>query len=126
MESVEDLRVSLEGRKAELLSELSSIEEALSAIGGTSSGGSVVSMERRERRGHRGRRRAGASRGDQALELLRRRPGQTIPEMASQMGVQPNYLYRVLPRAGATQDDQRRWYPPETAPAPTTPTPAAA
>jgi hypothetical protein len=45
------------------------------------------------RRGRRG----GNTRATQALELVRSRPGITIPEMAQQMGIKQNYLYRVLP-----------------------------
>lgn len=42
-------------------------------------------------------RRSGNTRATQALELVRSRPGITIPEMAQQMGIKQNYLYRVLP-----------------------------
>jgi hypothetical protein len=43
-------------------------------------------------------RRGGNTRANQALELVRERPGITIPEIAKAMKIQPNYLYRVLPR----------------------------
>ena len=33
----------------------------------------------------------------QALELVRDRPGITIPELAEAMGIKQNYLYRVMP-----------------------------
>jgi len=39
----------------------------------------------------------GAKRNEQALALIRERPGITIPELAEQMGIQQNYLYRILP-----------------------------
>jgi hypothetical protein len=45
----------------------------------------------------RGRPRGSGTRARQALELVRARPGITIPEMASEMGIKQNYLYRVLP-----------------------------
>jgi hypothetical protein len=45
----------------------------------------------------RGRPRGSGTRSAQALELVRDRPGITIPEMAEAMGIQQNYLYRVLP-----------------------------
>jgi hypothetical protein len=47
--------------------------------------------------GRRGRPRGSGTRALQALELVRDRPGITIPEMAQAMGIQQNYLYRVLP-----------------------------
>jgi len=43
-------------------------------------------------------RRGGNTRATQAIELVRKRPGITIPELAKAMKIQPNYLYRVLPR----------------------------
>ena len=33
----------------------------------------------------------------QALELVKARPGITIPELAEAMGIKQNYLYRVMP-----------------------------
>src|SRR4051794_34249970 len=47
--------------------------------------------------GRRGRPRGSGTRSKQALELVRSRPGISIPEMAEAMGIQQNYLYRVLP-----------------------------
>jgi DNA-binding IclR family transcriptional regulator len=49
----------------------------------------------------------------QALELVRKRPGITIPELAKQMNIQPNYLYRVLPRLaseGQVKRDGQGWH----------------
>jgi transposase-like protein len=47
------------------------------------------------------RKRAGAGRSSprakQALEILAERPGMTVSELASRMGIKANYLYRVLP-----------------------------
>ena len=37
------------------------------------------------------------TRAVQALELVRARPGITIPELAEAMGIKQNYLYRVMP-----------------------------
>jgi hypothetical protein len=45
----------------------------------------------------RGRPRGSGTRANQALDLVRDRPGITIPEMAQAMGIQQNYLYRVRP-----------------------------
>jgi hypothetical protein len=61
----------------------------------------------------RGRSRTG-TRANQALELVRSTPGITIPEIAQKMGIEPNYLYRVMPRL-ATDGQVRRegqgWHP---------------
>ena len=48
---------------------------------------------RRARRG--GRRRAGGTRADQALELIKANPGIGVPQIADRMGIRQNYLYRV-------------------------------
>ena len=63
----------------------------------------------RRRRGRRG----GATRANQALELVRSKPGITIPEIATAMGIEPNYLYRVLPKLagdGQVKRDGQGWH----------------
>src|SRR3954464_2648504 len=54
-----------------------------------------------------------ATRANQALDLVRGRPGITIPEMAQAMGIQQNYLYRVLPglaEEGKVVKSGRGWH----------------
>lgn len=60
------------------------------------SGGASPSGPRRRRR------RAGGTRADQALELVRQNPGIAVPELAEQLGIKQNYLYRVM---GGLQGD---------------------
>ena len=58
--------------------------------------------------------RRGGNRASQALELVREKPGITIPEIAKAMKIQPNYLYRVLPRLasdGQVKRDGEGWHP---------------
>jgi hypothetical protein len=43
----------------------------------------------------RGRGRRSNTRADQALALIKRNPGITVPDIASKMGIRQNYLYRV-------------------------------
>jgi hypothetical protein len=62
----------------------------------------------------RSSRRGGNTRAAQALELVRQQPGITIPELATAMKIQPNYLYRVLPRLasdGQVKRDGQGWHP---------------
>lgn len=62
----------------------------------------------------RSARRGGNTRAVQALELVRKQPGVTIPELAKAMKIQPNYLYRVLPRLasdGQIKRDGQGWHP---------------
>ena len=63
--------------------------------------------------GPRGRR-AGNTRATQALELVRKQPGVTIPEIATAMGIEPNYLYRVMPKLiseGLITREGQGWHP---------------
>ena len=80
------------------------------ADGGGGAGGSGT--------GRRGRPRGSGTRSKQALELVRSRPGISIPEMAQEMGIQQNYLYRVLPalqKDGLVRKEGRGWHPLEAA-----------
>ena len=68
--------------------------------------------------GRRGRPKGTGTRGAEALALVRARPGITIPEIAEQMGIKQNYLYRVLPGLaddGLVKKDGRGWHPKEAA-----------
>jgi hypothetical protein len=59
-------------------------------------------------------RRGGNTRSAQALELVRNKPGITIPELASTMKIEPNYLYRVMPKLtadGLVKRDGQGWQP---------------
>lgn len=114
----------IEARLRELKEELVKLEAARSALAGDRRGpgrprGSGTSRSRRTaapaRRTRRTRgRRGGATRANQALELVRSQPGITIPQIAKSMGIEPNYLYRVLPRLqqeGQIKRDGQGWVP---------------
>jgi hypothetical protein len=106
----------IDQRLRELKTEASKLEAARAALVGTRRGpgrprGSAssaaatptasrgTSRRRAARRPGRPRgRRGGNTRANQALELVRNQPGIKIPEIAKAMGIEPNYLYRVMPR----------------------------
>jgi len=101
---------------------------ALQGVGGASnSRGSAPAARRTGRRrstrtgtgtGRRGRPRGSGTRSKQALEIVRARPGITIPEIAESIGIQQNYLYRVLPalqKDGRVRKEGRGWHPREAA-----------
>jgi CRP-like cAMP-binding protein len=102
---------------------------ALEGVGGTTSSSRASAPARRTRRrssgtssgtgtGRRGRPRGSGTRSKQALELVRTRPGITIPEIAESIGIQQNYLYRVLPalqKDGLVRKEGRGWHPREAA-----------
>jgi hypothetical protein len=65
--------------------------------------------------GRRGRPRGSGTRALQTLELVKAKPGITIPEIASAMGIKQNYLYRVLPgleKDGKVVKRDRGWHAP--------------
>jgi hypothetical protein len=114
----------IDARLSELRVEVSKLEAARSAlIGGnrtsarnSGAGGASTSTRRRANRGPgrpRGRR-GGHTRAAQALELVQNQPGITIPQIAEAMSIEPNYLYRVLPKLvndGKVQRDGQGWVP---------------
>jgi transposase-like protein len=104
-------------RLAELDEERARLERALAELGGTvtrrpgrppgpgkrgpgrprktaapaSDSGSTATATPRRRR-----RRRGGTRADQAVNLVKQNPGISASEIAKQMKIKPNYLYRVL------------------------------
>ena len=120
----------IDGRLRDLREELSRLEAARTALGGgrrrpgrprgttnraTRSRATRTRTARRATTAPRKRstRRGGNTRAAQALALVRERPGITIPQMAEAMKIQPNYLYRVLPRLaseGQIKRDGQGWH----------------
>ena len=114
-----------------LVDEFHRLEKASAALEGvpSSNSASTSAPTRRTRRrstasstrsgtGRRGRPRGSGTRAKQALELVRSRPGITIPEIAESIGIQQNYLYRVLPslqKDGQVRKEGRGWHPTESA-----------
>jgi hypothetical protein len=108
----------IDERLEQLRQEVSRLEAARSALVGRGPGrprGSRGSTtQRRARRTGGGRRGRRGTRANQALELVRGRPGITIPELAKEMKIAPNYLYRVLPPLadeGQIKRDGKGWHP---------------
>ena len=107
-----------------LVEEYHRLEAAVSALDGVDGGGAPPAAPRARRAttttesGRRGRPKGSGTRSKQAVELVRSRPGITISEIAQEMGIQQNYLYRVLPalqKDGLVRKEGRGWYPVEAA-----------
>jgi hypothetical protein len=127
---LDEKRREIQARMKELkpaVEEYELLQAAEAALGGISNGSPAskpaassapASRTRRTRgggsgSGRRGRPRGGGTRAAQALELVRDRPGITIPELAQAMGIQQNYLYRVLPglaEEGKVVKSGRGWH----------------
>jgi hypothetical protein len=100
---------------------LQAADKALGGIGPEGAAKSAPAREpsRRARGGgggggsRRGRPKGGGTRAVQALDLVKERPGITIPELAEAMGIQQNYLYRVMPglaEEGKVTKSGRGWH----------------
>jgi CRP-like cAMP-binding protein len=109
-----------------LVDEFHRLEAAISALDGVGSDAAPAPARARRSKastsgatangssnGRRGRPRGSGTRGKQALELVKGNPGITIPEIAGKMGIQQNYLYRVLPglqKEGLIRKEGRGWH----------------
>jgi hypothetical protein len=94
---------------------LEAAERALSGVGARPAAAAAPGRRRRSAssNGRRGRPRGTGTRATQALELVRERPGITIPELAEAMGIKQNYLYRVMPtlsEEGKVTKSGRGWH----------------
>jgi hypothetical protein len=120
----------IDQRLGELKAEVAKLEAARSALVGPARRGpgrppgsrSTTTRRRRTTRtaatarrpGRPRGRRGGNTRANQALELVRSRPGITIPQLAQSMKIEPNYLYRVMPKLvqqGQVKRDGQGWHP---------------
>jgi hypothetical protein len=102
---------------------LEAAEQALSGVGGASRATASSSTTTRRARSarakapagsrRRGRPKGSGTRANQALELVKARPGITIPELAEARGIKQNYLYRVMPGLaddGKVRKSGRGWH----------------
>jgi hypothetical protein len=119
----------IDGRLSELKQEVEKLEAARAALVGGRRGrgrpasrngtGRSTGTRRRTttRRAAAGRprgRRGGNTRANQALALVREKPGITIPQIAEALKIEPNYLYRVMPKLvedGQVKRDGQGWHP---------------
>src|SRR5689334_9892095 len=101
---LDEARELVEKRLADLDEERKRLERALAELGGKaarrapgrprkassapSASGSTAPRRRRKRRG--------GTRADQAVGLIEKEPGISASDVAKQMKIKPNYLYRVL------------------------------
>ena len=116
----------IDGRLEELKEEVVKLEAARAALTGArrSPGrprGSSTSERQpttpRRAPGRPRSRRGGNTRSNQALELVRAEPGIKIPQIAEKLDIEPNYLYRVMPKLvsdGLISRKGQGWYPAAT------------
>lgn len=119
-----EARDLVQKRLAELDEERKRLERALVELGGkaarrapgrprgskkttsTSKDGGAAPRRRRKRRG--------GTRADQAVGLIEKQPGISASDVAKQMKMKPNYLYRVLAdleKEGRVKKQGRQYHP---------------
>jgi Winged helix-turn-helix DNA-binding len=114
----------IDRRLSELKVEVTKLEAARAALVGgrrgpgrpaSPNGAGGTTPRRTSRRAGRPRgRRGGNTRANQALALVREKPGITIPQIAEALKIEPNYLYRVMPKLvedGQVSREGQGWHP---------------
>jgi hypothetical protein len=112
----------IDGRLDELKLEVKKLEAARAVLLGERRGpgrpaatnGATPAKRPGRRPGRPRGRRGGNTRANQALALVGEQPGITIPQIAESLKIEPNYLYRVMPRLvedGSVRRDGQGWQP---------------
>jgi predicted Rossmann fold nucleotide-binding protein DprA/Smf involved in DNA uptake len=126
--SFDEARSALERTIRELDEQRKQAEEALAKLGGKparrgpgrppgSAPKTAAKTGSRKTGGtttRRRRKRRGGTRADQAVKLIEDQPGISASDVAKQMKIKPNYLYRVLgdlEKEGRVKKDGRQYHP---------------
>jgi len=114
---LDEARELVQKRLADLDEERKRLERALAELGGKARrapgrprGSKAASTGAPRRR----RKRRGGTRADQAVNLISKEPGISASDVAKQMKIKPNYLYRVLgdlEKEGRVKKKGRQYYP---------------
>jgi len=96
-EKTDALKRLVEERLAELDNERKELEDALRKLGGRARRGPGRPRKAAGApKGRTRRRRKGGTRSEQAVKAVEAKPGITAGEIAKQLKIQPNYVYRVM------------------------------
>jgi DNA-binding IclR family transcriptional regulator len=117
-----EARDLVQKRLAELDEERKRLERALAELGGKATrrapgrprGSKSTSRTSTTSSPRKRRKRRGGTRADQAVSLIKGAPGISASDVAKQMKIKPNYLYRVLgdlEKEGRVKKDGRQYYP---------------
>jgi sugar-specific transcriptional regulator TrmB len=117
-------RDALERTIRELEDQIKQAEQALAALGGKVTrrgpgrprGSANKKAAKASKAGapRRRRKRRGGTRADQAVKLIEQNPGISASDVAKQMKIKPNYLYRVLgdlEKEGRVKKSGRNYHP---------------
>jgi CRP-like cAMP-binding protein len=74
----------------------------------------AVKTRKKAARGKGGRPKGSGARAAETIAAVRAQPGITIAEIATKLGIKPNYLYRVMPvlqKEGSIKKKGKGWHP---------------
>jgi hypothetical protein len=123
---LDEARDLVQKRLADLDEERTRLERALAELGGKtttrrapgrprgSKKTTAAAAESTASKPRRRRKRRGGTRADQAVDLITKEPGISASDVAKQMKIKPNYLYRVLgdlEKEGRVKKDGRTYFP---------------
>jgi sugar-specific transcriptional regulator TrmB len=117
---LDEARELVQKRLADLDEERKRLERALAELGGKASRRSPGRPRGSKSAAAAGgapkrrRKRRGGTRADQAVNLITGEPGISASDVAKQMKIKPNYLYRVLgdlEKEGRVKKQGRQYYP---------------
>jgi sugar-specific transcriptional regulator TrmB len=119
---LDEARELVQKRLADLDEERKRLERALAELGGKAAkrapgrprGSKKATSTRAAAAPRRRRKRRGGTRADQAVGLIQKEPGISASDVAKQMKIKPNYLYRVLgdlEKEGRVKKKGRQYYP---------------
>jgi predicted HTH transcriptional regulator len=114
--TLEQVRSQLQDRLRELDEERDQVQKALAALGGRRGPGRPRGSRSgaSAQAGRRRRRRRGGTRRDQAVKMVEANPGISAGQIAKEMKIQPNYMYRVmseLEKEGLVKKEGRGYHP---------------
>jgi len=120
---LDEARELVQKRLADLAEERKRLERALAELGGKAARRSPGRRRGKKAKAststataapRKRRKRRGGSRADQAVKLIEGKPGISASDVAKQMKIKPNYLYRVLgdlEKEGRVKKDGRKYFP---------------
>jgi sugar-specific transcriptional regulator TrmB len=118
MDVIDKARALIGKRLKELDEEKRRLQSALGELGGKRRGPGRPTGRKPATRSKgtspKRRKRRGGSRADQAVALITKKPGISAAEIAKELKIKPNYLYRVLgdlEKEGRVKKEGRKYHP---------------
>lgn len=99
---LESLDADIAAHEAEI-TKLRTAREAIAVLGSNGTAPTTTRTSASKSPGRPAGSGGNQNRADQAYDIVAANPGVTIPEIAAQMGIEANYLYRVMPKLASAK-----------------------